>query len=241
MSFFLALLLSPWTWRLVFENALIGIFVVVVSFLFYKKQKWLDGKILLSLLVILLVVQYKTTDKQPLSALGDSQKFVQQQRLHIYPPTFYQVFGHYIWFYPANWFEESRFSIWVNRIQQNFSEVVDPGLYFFANHPRQRVGFDEFEKFPYVFLPFFVFGILKLERRFCWQKGLFVLLPIFLVSFVGHRNQYGPIGLFPFIVVVCATGMNAFVKRFAGRQSLKVLLLVFLSLVFLQVMSYEYS
>lgn len=93
------------------------------------------------------------------------------------------------------------------RVVNNFVEAIDPNLYFFANHPRERVGIPEFEKFFFFFLPFFVLGFFNLVRK--WPLSLWLLAlaaPLFLTSLTGHQNFFGPFSIFPFITAAVTAG-----------------------------------
>ncbi len=43
-----------------------------------------------------------------------------------------------------------------HKFEQNLLRTLDVNLYFFGNHPRERAGISEFEKFSFLFLAFFI-------------------------------------------------------------------------------------
>ena len=135
----------------------------------------------------------------------------------------------------------------------NFFELLDLNLYFLGNHPRERVGMQEFEKFPYIFIPIFLFGLFSLIKG-CSQKisqnnksiiilALCLCLPIGLISLIGHKNPIGPFALFPFFAISIGSGVEGIYKKISQLpNSFKIATLIstvfIFSLVFLQVISY---
>lgn len=70
-----------------------------------------------------------------------------------------------------------------------FLEYLDFGFYFFAGHPRERIGVKETEKLPVILLPLIVLGIIKISSNLRWfSSGLF-LLPISIAVFLADRNS----------------------------------------------------
>lgn len=220
-------------------NVLVLVLIITGTLLFYRII--FTGKssfFAILVFTLLLVFQWKTTTIVSLSQQGPDQQRIQLQRTQLYPPTFYKILDVYIWFYPVKFFEQSKLFIVSGRIQHNFFEAIDPSLYFFSGHPRQRVGFDEFEKFSYIFLPVFILGIVRSGKLYSFPNLFFLFLPIVFISFIGHRNPYGPLIFFPFIAGSIGCGLRTlFQKTSVGW--LKIVLLVVIVVVFLQTAAYE--
>jgi hypothetical protein len=172
-------------------------------------------------------------------------------RVNEYPPLHVRIGEKTIWISLANWFELRKESIAFSRIEKNFSQVVDPNLYFFANHPRERVGIKEFEKFPYIFIPFFLVGIFSLIKNrstgFLKISKLILIasltLPIILISLIGHKNPFGSFTLFPFLTIAISFGVERIYQeisklpRFPKIVTLVCILILFV-FVFLQMIAY---
>ncbi|MCH7730114.1 hypothetical protein IID21_01130 [Patescibacteria group bacterium] len=246
--FVFVLLSNLWVWKIFGQNLLLGLLLVSASVLLYRliihKGAEALRYIFLVLFALLLFSQWQTTQPSSLTLLDNDQKRVQQMRLNEYPPIGISIAGKKLWIPLAHWFEGRRETIAAFRIKKNFSEAIDPMLYFFANHPRERVGVEEFEKFPYILLPFFIFGIFSLSKKFRNKSlALSLLAPLVLISFIGNKNPLGPFSLFPFLAVATATGITKAYKKIALMPKNKfkpVLLALFalFALVFLQVISY---
>jgi hypothetical protein len=247
-AFLLVLLGNLWIWRIVSFSFPLSLFVFASSIFLYLsiKSKNKNYKFLFVVFfTLLLFFQWKTTTKIPLTYLSNDQQRIQHMRLKEYPPVYIRLADKTLWIPLAWWFEGRGESIAFFRILDNFSEIIDPNLYFFANHPRERVGINEFEKFPYILLPFFIYGILVLLE----QKRLKPLLLAFTVhlvmlSIIGSQNFLGNFSIFPLLTVVTSSGLGgAFGKvRHLSKNRKNILMIGFLVvyiLVFLQLISYE--
>ncbi len=94
----------------------------------------------------------------------------------------------------------------------NAYQYLDWNYYFFATHPRERVGVAEIEKLPWWLLPFFVLGLWRLPK----DKGLLIKISgwflggVFLLSIFGLTDNLSSFILLPPIVVVIAYGVKGF-------------------------------
>lgn len=195
----LVLLANSWIYKIISVNFLIGISVIVTTAFLYKNSKY-------SFLFFLplLFFQITTTQKSSLTNIANDDRRLIDLRLRAYPSKVLRV---------GYWLEERKESIALSRISRNLFENFDPNLYFFANHPRERVGIKEFEKFHFIFLPFFLAGLFSLIKT--GQRALPVLsflIPLSVLSFIGNQNILGSFSVFPFFAVCIATG----VKKYFG-------------------------
>lgn len=245
----LALLTNLWIWGIFSYNLLLGFLVILSTVFLYlhlRNDKTTSFKILLFLsFTLLLLFQWRTTNVSSLTSLDNDQKRVQQMRLNEYPPVSIQIKEKTIWIPIAHWFEGRKETIAAFRTQNNFSESLDPMLYFFANHPRERVGVKEFEKFPYILFPFFILGIFYLSKKLNIITLLLpcLILPLALISIIGNMNNLGPFSLFPFISIAISVGLTETHRRtklllHKSYQKALIAFAVVFVLVFLQIASY---
>ena len=210
------LLANFWIWRILFNSVPLGLLVLASSIFLYLSFKRNSKKYFFAFLVLfslLLIFQWKTTSEESLVELSNDEQRVQQMRLKEYPPIRISI---------AHWFENREESIAFFRILENFSETIDPNLYFFANHPRERIGINEFEKFPYIFLPLFFYGlVLSVAERRKLVLGMSFILPVVLISIIGHKNQLGPFSLFPFLAVSITHGLELLFQTAICKKILK--------------------
>ena len=181
--------------------------------------------------LVVLVSQYSLNTNKPISYLDEGGKLKQVERMKGYPPVYLIVAGKTIWIPAANWLENRPETVSIYNIQNNLGEVLDPNLYFFANHPRERFQVIEFEKFPYIFLPVFILGVLLIKKVHT-KSVLLALSPLVLLSFIGDNNAIGPFSLFPFFTMTIALGVQfILIKKKYLIPSLVALLLVFIQTV----------
>lgn len=195
---YLVILGNLWIWKAFSSNLLIFFVCVVSSALLIKSltQKKYYLPALLSL-CLLLFTQILTTEPMRLTDLSNDQIRVRDTRLNEYPPVNIPI---------AYWMEAKPITVALTRIRYNFLEQLDPNLYFFANHPRERVGVNEFERFPYIILPFFLVGVSVALRKHRYLLVL-SLIAVSITSVFGMSNILGNISLFPLLVVFIYIGI----------------------------------
>jgi hypothetical protein len=221
------LIFNLWLVRIFRFNVFIGIAAIIGSvFIYLSIQRGTNKYLYFSgfCIFVLMFFQYKTSSVNSLVFLNENEKIEQQQRMRGYPKSLYRF---------ANWLEQRKEALIFYKIEENFSEIADPNLYFLANHPRERIGIVEYEKMPYIFLPFFIIGILSINKT-----GVNILLlsisPVILLSLIGNSNPIGPFSLFPLLVAYIAKGLE---PVFKNKKYFIAFILIF-CLVFIQTVSY---
>ncbi len=240
MAFLIFLFANIWIWKIFQFNFLVFVVTILATFFLYRsvKEKKLD-KVFVVLFLFLLIFQFKTTKIIPLAELSNQEKLYQIQRLKEYPPVYIKLFNKNLWVPTANWFENKPWLLSLYRIKNNIGDAVSPNLYFFSNHPNERVGFKEFEKFPYILLPFFVIGFLSFD----FKKNLKIFMfsfgvPIVLTGLIGQSNSSGVVSLFPIIFVLNLLGVEYLYERYKKKRWAIILFLFLYSLVFIQTIIY---
>ena len=222
ISVIISLFANLWIYKVFAANLFLGILILIATILLLK-----NSKLFLLLFIPVLFFQIQTTNKTSLTAISNDDRRVIDMRLRAYPSKLLRL---------GYWLEERKESIIFYRVATNFFENMDPNLYFFSNHPRQRVGIKEFEKFPYVLLPFFLLGIfnwISKKNKLFWLISF--LVPITILSIIGNKNNLGPFSLFPFLVVSIYEGFKKL------RSKYLTMFIIVLVLVLIQIISYEIS
>ncbi len=168
----------------------------------------------------LVFFQWQTSEKINLLTLDTSQQILHQQRLNLYPKILFNILNKQINLPLANIFELRKESIAISNLQVNFSQTLDLNFYFFASHPREVIGIPIIEKFSFILLPFFLIGLYQLIKSPTKRSLIFfsAIIPITLLTLIGHHNQLGPFSLFPFIGVTTVLGISLFVKQIASQE-----------------------
>lgn len=222
ISLLISLLVNLWIYKIFTVNFLLGILILLATIFLFTNKKYF-----LLFFIPILFFQIQTTNKTSLMEISNDDRRIIDMRLRAYPPKLLRL---------GYWLEERKESIILNRITTNLFENLDPNLYFFSNHPGQRVGIKEFEKFPYILLPFFLLGmfnLIKKKNMMFWSMSF--LVPLMILSMIGNKNNLGPFSLFPFFVVSVNEGLKKIPNKY-----LKIFIIV-LIVVLIQIISYEIS
>lgn len=223
--FFAILFANVWIWKIFSFSLLLGVLIIASSIsllIYFEKNK----KAFLAIAFILLIFVFAKSFPQTVNlSFNEQEKLLEIQRVKEYPPiTLLPV---------AHWLEERPETITVYKFTQNLSLVLDPNLYFFANHPRERAAYSEIERFTYILLPFFVYGIFLLISK---KKYLFLILfsgiPLLVYSITGLNKNVEPLLFFPFFIVTIYSGITEFLIKIPEKKLLQ-LLVVFVLLYIL--------
>ncbi|OGM27130.1 hypothetical protein A2962_03440 [Candidatus Woesebacteria bacterium RIFCSPLOWO2_01_FULL_39_61] len=205
--------------------------------IFYKKEYKFPislSKFFIIFILVCVFLQTKGSTKVSLTDISNDDRRLIDMRLKEYPPIYIKIGQKKVWLPIAHWFEERKESIAFFRLSKNFSEVIDPNLYFFANHPRERVGIKEIEKFSFMLLPVFIYGALKIsEKKDKWLWIISFAVPLAATSVIGNYNSLGPVSLYPFFVVTLTRGLTeAFFKLKSKKLSQQNLLVSALLIIY---------
>lgn len=208
----LVIMFNPWWWVIIRRNLWVGLLVFVLSFVvfqyFFKSKSRILLLLLLSLTAILFFISAgKAFDE---SILRVSSLDIQQynKRHEFYANSLGKIYTNR---FSLAYFKEYNLPLY--KLQRNLFANLDPNLYFFKSHPRERPGIEEFEKYLPIFLPFFLIGVFY---------SIYVLLPgilIYLVSIsllssiVSYAYEPGPILFFPIINFMIIIGIILSLKK----------------------------
>jgi len=246
-DFLLVILGNLWIWRMFSKNPIVALSSFIASWFLYRslKNHKLYGLFIVGL-IILAIFQIRQTEIYSLTYLTEQEKVVQIRRLNEYPPVKLNLWGKIVWIPLPHWLEERPEALILYRIQKNLSDAVSPNLYFFSNHPNERVGIKEDEKFPYLLLPFFIIGLLGIEFRKNKTLLFFsVIVPLALVSLIGDKVDSEPITMFPLMGVCSVFGIEyikGLVRKLKSptlRNLLPAIFICLYILIFLQTMLYD--
>lgn len=250
LGFFLVAFISLfnfWIWRIFSTNFALGLILFISSIIFYFSVLKNSLRVFIFLLVpflIILFYQYKLTENYDLTYLDNDEQRVQAQRLKEYPLIHLQMLNKNLWIKGENFFEKRKEFLIFMRMNSNFIENLDINRYFFGGYPRQMALKVDFEKFPFIFLPFFILGVLISIKK----KNIRIFLPIaisfLLSSYIGNKNKLGLFSLFPFFILFITLGVQKFYQFMRGRGWGKIFIItftIFTLFAFFQQIIYENS
>jgi hypothetical protein len=112
---------------------------------------------------------------------------------------------------------ENKVSELVKKYSANFFQGIDPNYYFFANHPRERAGVTEKEKFYFLYFPFFLLGIFNLIKENKYFIFIYFFSFLFFLSFFTDIDT-NFILLYPAIIFFITEGLACSINYFCKTK-----------------------
>lgn len=94
--------------------------------------------------------------------------------------------------------------------KENLVRFIDPNYYFFANHPNERVGIVEVDRFFFFWWPFFIVGLLELSKNPRFRQLLIASLVITTLLISSKLPE--AVLMFPLISVSIVMGLKMCVR-----------------------------
>lgn len=225
-----------WIYRIFKENVLIGLILTTTTILLALQTK-IQKKLIIVIMLIALFFQFQATSIQTLTILDNDDIRIQNQRMQSYPPLYFDTGVKVIWLKPAHWIEENKSAIAISRIENNLFETLDLNRYFFGGYPRNKSS--DYEKLPFVLIPFFIAGVIKLlkSKSFTQLLCLFIA-PLLLISVIGTNSNLGSFSLFPFLMLSTLQGIISAAGYFKNSKLFYPLLILIIVLGFILQLSY---
>lgn len=208
----LVIVLNPWWWVIIQRNLWVGILVLVLCFVVFSYFIQLKSRFFLLLLIFFTLILFLVNVKEASSEniLIPSALDIQQlnKRHEFYANSLGKIYTNR---FSLTYFKE--YNPLLYKLNRNFFANLNPNLYFFNSHPRERPGIEEFEKYLPIFLPFFIIGVLYSIYVFL-PKMLIYLVAISLISSVfSYSHKPGPILFFPVINLMITIGIILSLKE----------------------------
>lgn len=105
------------------------------------------------------------------------------------------------------------YSIPLYKLKRNFFSNLDLNLYFFASHPRERAGVEEFSKYWPFFLLFFIIGLLYVVYKRLKRILVYILVVSLISAVISPYYNLGPILFFPVVNVIITLGILLSLKK----------------------------
>lgn len=200
----LVCLLNFWIWRVLSESILLGAALVLLSVFLAFKLKLFSIITFIALSIFLL----KSTLDTNLLYISPLENDRLSNRHEYYAEGLGKIYRNRIGVYL-----HYKLTPYLFKFQRNLFYNLDPNLYFFSTHPRERLGIDEFSKFSPLALPVFLIGLsmfLRGENRFL---TFYLLSAVFVSGFIFPGYKLGPILIFPFMIAVTYLGFLRVIKK----------------------------
>lgn len=201
-----------WIWKIIIGNLLLGILIIISTFYFVRISKGvfnhkLDLLFICSFFLLVYLTVSSGFDKSLIVVTpGDLLKI--NDRHGYFSAELGKAF-------------QNRFSLKIYseiyplfyKYQNNLFSNLDPNLYFFGSHPRERAGIAEFNKYPSIYIIFFIVGVLYLTAKANKYLIIFSLIVIIASGFISPGFKYGPVLFFPLINVILFWGIVYSAKK----------------------------
>lgn len=206
------IIINPWWWVIIQRNIWIGLLIFILSLVVFVYFWQIKSTKILLVLVMLTTTVFFVAVREAFdeSVFRNSALDIQQlsKRHEFYAKGLGKLYTNRV---SLTYFKN--FNLPLSKLQHNFFANLDPNLYFFASHPRERLGVEEFQKYSPLFLFFFIIG--SLYSIYVPRLAFFVyLIIISLVSSVVSSKYYlGPVLFFPLLNYLITTGIILNLKR----------------------------
>jgi hypothetical protein len=207
-----------WFWQIFSNNFILGVILLVIELglfiLITKKDLKRSYTLALYIFILFLLVfdtillksdfdnTLLTTSSTEISILNERHGYLAEGLGNIFTNKYVQ---HYY----------KDYSLATGKYLRNIFYTLDPNLYFFRSHPREKAGIDEYEKYSPFVLPFFVIGILFTIIYYRKYKSLIIysIFATFLTGFISPSYKLGPILMFPFINIILYLGFITSIQK----------------------------
>lgn len=199
--------LNYWIWKIIRDNLLIAIVLIILTFLLFQS---FIGKNLKTRVFIIMFLLFASISFIMLRPNFDKsiQEFTPEDEVKLNDRHFYYSFelgNLFLNNKVLNYYKN--YSLPVYKIKRNLFSNLDLNLYFFSSAPRERAGVNEFKKYPFVLIPFFISGALLIIYRGSLQLVSYLAAAALVSAFVASGYALGPILFFPLINVCIAVGI----------------------------------
>lgn len=199
--------LNFWIWRILEQNTPAAVVLILLTFLLFnliieKEEKiWIFCLILILFTLTSFMMIKSDFDKGFLSLTPEDQVKLNDRHFYYAKELGILFLNSKVLNYYKN------YSLPVHKFESNLFSNLDPNLYFFASHPRERAGVNEYEKYSPIFLPFFILGILLMIYWGTIWATSYLIAVVLVSALISPNHQLGPILFFPLINICIALGL----------------------------------
>ncbi len=204
--------LTPWFWKLFKINPLILLLLIVFNFMLlyitFKSPKKIIKIATFVLFLLLIFYNLQKGFDKGIWTINQNQALEQNRRHSFYAASLGKIYTNKI-----GLLYYTKISDPLTRLQKNLFSNLEINLYFFASHPRERTDANEFEKYSFLLLPFFLIGIFYMVKKNILSLELFFLAAILISAFININYVLGPILFFPLINTVITLGFLFVIRK----------------------------
>lgn len=125
---------------------------------------------------------------------------------------------------------QNKIKIIIDKFNFNLTVFIDPSNYLFGFHPREiMVDNQNLDKFPFLSLPFFLFGIYFLRKTNHWHFPLILFISSIISLSLLNNFDRNDFILFTPLSIILFEGINKFSKKFGRRANIYYWIYLFFS------------
>jgi hypothetical protein len=201
----ICLFANPWIWKIFTHAPLMALALILLSIFLIFRIKFLAILFFIVLSIFLIKTNFNSNIFHPSSI----EMVVLRNRFNIYAQSLGQIY-------------RNRFGLYfhytiappIAKFYTNLGYNMDPNLYFFANHPRERATASEFEKFSFLLLPVFILGAITIFSGRHIFLIVYCIFSLLVSAIISPGFELGPILIFPFIVAMLYLGFLKISTKF---------------------------
>lgn len=212
------ILITPWTWKILDNNISLGLLLILITVVLVRLLVNSERNFRL---IPLLCLFFAVASIVSLQSGFDRNSFkpnvneeVRLNKRHNYYAG--NLKGFFLNKYSLNFYKN--YQPYLNKFERNFFFSLDPNLYFFASHPRERAGVNEFEKYPSAYFFIFILGFIYYLQKRNLIIFFYLLAASFVSGFVSPGFVLGPVILFPFISATISLGLIFLLDLFKEKD-----------------------
>lgn len=206
-----------WIWRILNLNIPVGVLLIIISWLLYssflKNNYPKATNLLLAIIFAFLSLWVLKTGFDRSITISSTEEIDRMNQRHgFYANDLGNLYQNRLSIYYY-----TNINPVIFKIKRNFFYNLDPNLYFFASHPRERAEVGEFDKYPPFYLPLFIIGILSFIRKSITRvTAVYFIGTVVISTLIRPAYNLGPVLLFPVINVIIASGLILFLQKVKG-------------------------
>lgn len=205
-------LTSFWLWKILQQNVFLACLFLLLTLLLFTSTQNSYTKFIKFITPILLTLFCLTSFILVSRNFDPALKRQNPTEIKLYNKR-HEYFASGFGFFFTNKFSlkfyKNIYPITSNYLK-NVSYSIDPNLYFFKSHPREKSGIDEFEKYSPLLLPFFIIGFFAHFLNFFKYKLLstYLTLAVAITGLIDLHFILGPVLLFPYLNILIFFGLS---------------------------------
>lgn len=213
----LTIAVNYWIWRIIFLDPLLAIILSLLTLFLYLIFLNINLTLWIGVLLFVFASFLNLKSGLDVNLRSDNRGEIKLNERHFYYSEYLgKLYENKVSTYIYNLLPT------LYKFEKNVFSSLDLNLYFFASHPRERVGIEEFKKYPYLFTPFFLIGYVFLIIKKTKIVLIYLVTAALINGFISPNYKLGPVLFFPLINMFIAFGIVIAFSKVAKFLKLQI-------------------